>query len=80
VTGPVTTDMAKVRQRKRNMVDREIALHLHNYKTPRPALVECAGPIRLRQDPWHPDQKSRRSARSMRRHRGCIREPRAWNG
>jgi pyruvate/2-oxoglutarate dehydrogenase complex dihydrolipoamide dehydrogenase (E3) component len=32
ITGPVTTDMAKVRQRKRDMVDREIALHLHNYE------------------------------------------------
>src|SRR5881628_1150352 len=32
VTGPVTTDMAKVRQRKRDMVDAEIALHLRNYK------------------------------------------------
>ena len=33
VTGPATTDMAKVRQRKRDMVDAEIALHLRNYKT-----------------------------------------------
>jgi pyruvate/2-oxoglutarate dehydrogenase complex dihydrolipoamide dehydrogenase (E3) component len=33
ITGPITTDMAKVRQRKRSMVDGEIALHLHNYKT-----------------------------------------------
>ncbi len=33
ITGPVTTDMAKVRQRKRDMVNREIALHLENYKT-----------------------------------------------
>ena len=33
ITGPVTTDMAKVRQRKRDMVNREIELHLHNYKT-----------------------------------------------
>src|SRR5271163_281173 len=32
LTGPVTTDMAKVRQRKRDMVDREIALHLQSYK------------------------------------------------
>jgi pyruvate/2-oxoglutarate dehydrogenase complex dihydrolipoamide dehydrogenase (E3) component len=32
-TGRVTTDMATVRQRKRNMVNREIAAHLHNYKT-----------------------------------------------
>jgi pyruvate/2-oxoglutarate dehydrogenase complex dihydrolipoamide dehydrogenase (E3) component len=33
ITGSVTIDMAKVRQRKRSMVDGEIALHLHNYTT-----------------------------------------------
>jgi pyruvate/2-oxoglutarate dehydrogenase complex dihydrolipoamide dehydrogenase (E3) component len=33
VTGPVTTDMAGVVKRKRDMVSREIAAHLHNYKT-----------------------------------------------
>ena len=33
VTGPVTTDMASVVKRKRDMVNREIAAHLHNYKT-----------------------------------------------
>ena len=33
MAGPVAIDMAKVRQRKRDMVDREIALHLHNYQT-----------------------------------------------
>jgi pyruvate/2-oxoglutarate dehydrogenase complex dihydrolipoamide dehydrogenase (E3) component len=33
ITGPVTTEMAKVRQRKRDMVNREVALHLENYKT-----------------------------------------------
>ena len=33
ITGPVRTDMAKVRQRKRNMVEGEIALHLHLYQT-----------------------------------------------
>ena len=27
ISGPVRTDMAKVRQRKQNMVDGEIALH-----------------------------------------------------
>jgi hypothetical protein len=32
VTGPVSTDMAVVRQRKRDMVDRQIAAHLQNYK------------------------------------------------
>jgi pyruvate/2-oxoglutarate dehydrogenase complex dihydrolipoamide dehydrogenase (E3) component len=32
VTGPVSTDMARVRQRKRDMVNREIEFHLRNYK------------------------------------------------
>jgi pyruvate/2-oxoglutarate dehydrogenase complex dihydrolipoamide dehydrogenase (E3) component len=32
VTGPVGTDMAAVRQRKRDMVNREIELHRRNYK------------------------------------------------
>src|SRR5260221_7223997 len=43
ITGPVTTDMAKVRQRKRDMVDREIALHLRNYKTTGAELIMGAG-------------------------------------
>src|ERR1700676_5774187 len=30
-TGPVAIDMAKVRQRKRAMADREIALHLQHH-------------------------------------------------
>ena len=30
-TGPVTVDMGKVRQRKRDMVDRLIAAHVNNY-------------------------------------------------
>ncbi len=33
VTGPVSIDMATVRQRKRDMVDRQIAAHLQNYQT-----------------------------------------------
>jgi pyruvate/2-oxoglutarate dehydrogenase complex dihydrolipoamide dehydrogenase (E3) component len=33
VTGPVTTDMAIVVKRKRDMVQREIQAHLHNYQT-----------------------------------------------
>src|ERR1700726_215748 len=43
IAGPVTTDMAKVRQRKRDMVDREIALHLQNYKTSGAELIMGAG-------------------------------------
>src|SRR5437764_2445755 len=43
ITGPVTTDMAKVRQRKRDMVEREIAFHLNNYKTSGAELIIGAG-------------------------------------
>jgi pyruvate/2-oxoglutarate dehydrogenase complex dihydrolipoamide dehydrogenase (E3) component len=43
VAGPVTTDMAKVRQRKRAMVEREIAFHLNNYKTTGAELIMGAG-------------------------------------
>jgi pyruvate/2-oxoglutarate dehydrogenase complex dihydrolipoamide dehydrogenase (E3) component len=43
ITRPVTTDMAKVRQRKRDMVDREIALHLHNYQTTGTELIMGSG-------------------------------------
>jgi pyruvate/2-oxoglutarate dehydrogenase complex dihydrolipoamide dehydrogenase (E3) component len=42
-TGPVATDMAKVRQRKRDMVEREIALHLENYKTSGAELIMGTG-------------------------------------
>ena len=43
VTGPVATDMATVRQRKRDMVDRQIAAHLQNYKTSGVDLILGAG-------------------------------------
>ena len=43
ITGPVTIDMAKVRQRKRDMVKREIALHLQNYKTSGAELIMGSG-------------------------------------
>jgi pyruvate/2-oxoglutarate dehydrogenase complex dihydrolipoamide dehydrogenase (E3) component len=43
VTGPVSIDMATVRKRKRDMVDREIALHLHNYETTGAALIMGSG-------------------------------------
>jgi pyruvate/2-oxoglutarate dehydrogenase complex dihydrolipoamide dehydrogenase (E3) component len=33
LTGPVKTDMAKVRRRKQDMIEREIAFHLNAYKT-----------------------------------------------
>jgi len=43
VTGPGSTDMAKVRQRKRDMVDVEIALHLRNYETSGAELIMGSG-------------------------------------
>jgi pyruvate/2-oxoglutarate dehydrogenase complex dihydrolipoamide dehydrogenase (E3) component len=42
-TGRVTTDMATVRQRKRNMVNREIDAHLQNYKTTGAQLIMGSG-------------------------------------
>jgi pyruvate/2-oxoglutarate dehydrogenase complex dihydrolipoamide dehydrogenase (E3) component len=42
-TGPVTTDMAVVRQRKREMVNREIDLHLQNYKVTGAELIMGSG-------------------------------------
>jgi pyruvate/2-oxoglutarate dehydrogenase complex dihydrolipoamide dehydrogenase (E3) component len=42
-TGPVTIDMARVRKRKRDMVDDEIAAHLQNYKTSGAELVMGTG-------------------------------------
>src|SRR5262249_55935042 len=41
--GPVTIDMATVRQRKRNMVDNLIALHVQNYQTSGAELILGAG-------------------------------------
>jgi pyruvate/2-oxoglutarate dehydrogenase complex dihydrolipoamide dehydrogenase (E3) component len=43
ITGPVTANMAKIRERKRNMVDGEIALHLHNYETTGGELIMGTG-------------------------------------
>ena len=43
VTGPVATDMATVRQRKRDMVDREIAAHLQNFKASGAELIMGTG-------------------------------------
>jgi pyruvate/2-oxoglutarate dehydrogenase complex dihydrolipoamide dehydrogenase (E3) component len=42
-TGPVAIDMAKVRQRKRDMVAREIEFHLQNYKTSGAELIMGTG-------------------------------------
>jgi pyruvate/2-oxoglutarate dehydrogenase complex dihydrolipoamide dehydrogenase (E3) component len=43
MTGPVAVDMARVRQRKRNMVDAEIAAHLQNYATSGAELIMGSG-------------------------------------
>src|ERR1700745_373716 len=42
-TGPGATDMAKVRQRKRDMAKREIDFHLQNYKTSGAELIMGTG-------------------------------------
>src|SRR5262249_18292522 len=43
ITGPVAVDMAKVRQRKRGMVDREIAFHLEAYNASGTELIMGSG-------------------------------------
>jgi len=43
MTGPVAIDMATVRQRKRDMVDGQIAAHLHNYETSGTELIMGTG-------------------------------------
>jgi pyruvate/2-oxoglutarate dehydrogenase complex dihydrolipoamide dehydrogenase (E3) component len=42
-TGPIAVDMAAVRQRKRDMVDDSIAVHLENYKTNGAELIMGTG-------------------------------------
>jgi len=42
-TGPVAIDMAKVRQRKRAMVEGLIAMHLENYKASGAELIMGSG-------------------------------------
>src|SRR5262245_20232271 len=43
LTGPVGIDMAKVRQRKQDMIDREIAFHLNAYRTSGAELIMGSG-------------------------------------
>src|SRR5438309_6406279 len=43
ISGPVTTDMARVRQRKRNMVEGEIAQHIQLYQTTGGELIMGTG-------------------------------------
>jgi pyruvate/2-oxoglutarate dehydrogenase complex dihydrolipoamide dehydrogenase (E3) component len=43
LAGPVAVDMATVRQRKRNMVEAQIAKHLQNYKTSGAELIMGGG-------------------------------------
>jgi pyruvate/2-oxoglutarate dehydrogenase complex dihydrolipoamide dehydrogenase (E3) component len=43
VAGPVETDMAAVRQRKRDMVNHEVELHLQNYKATGAELIMGSG-------------------------------------
>src|SRR5271163_2324576 len=43
MTGAVSTDMARVRQRKREMVEREVAFHLERYKSTGVELIMGSG-------------------------------------
>jgi pyruvate/2-oxoglutarate dehydrogenase complex dihydrolipoamide dehydrogenase (E3) component len=43
MTGPVTIDMARVRQRKREMVEREVAFHIEKYKSTGVELIMGTG-------------------------------------
>jgi pyruvate/2-oxoglutarate dehydrogenase complex dihydrolipoamide dehydrogenase (E3) component len=43
LTGGVTVDMATARQRKRDMVEREVAVHVQNYQTSGAELIMGAG-------------------------------------
>jgi pyruvate/2-oxoglutarate dehydrogenase complex dihydrolipoamide dehydrogenase (E3) component len=43
VAGSITTDMAKVRQRKREMVEHEVALHLQNFRESGAELIMGSG-------------------------------------
>ena len=43
ISGPITTNMAKVRQRKLDMVEREVAFHLQNYKATGGELIMGSG-------------------------------------
>jgi pyruvate/2-oxoglutarate dehydrogenase complex dihydrolipoamide dehydrogenase (E3) component len=43
LTGPVMTDMAKVRSRKQGMIEREIAFHLNAYKASGAELIMASG-------------------------------------
>ena len=43
MTGPVKVDMAKVVRRKRDMVEAQVAAHLHNYKTSGAELIMGTG-------------------------------------
>jgi len=43
MTGPVATDMARVRRRKRDMVNREVAAHLENYRVSGAELIMGSG-------------------------------------
>src|SRR5207245_3001994 len=61
-TGRVAIDMATVRQRKRDMVDRQIAAHLRNYKDSGAELIMGAG---------HFVRSEERRVGKGRRDRGC---------
>src|SRR5260370_16186316 len=45
LTGPVTVDMAKVRERKRDMVEREVTAHINPYAASGPELIMATGQL-----------------------------------
>ena len=51
-TGPAVTDMAKVRRRMRDMVNREIDFHLQQYKTTGAELIMGTGRFVATERSW----------------------------
>jgi pyruvate/2-oxoglutarate dehydrogenase complex dihydrolipoamide dehydrogenase (E3) component len=52
MTGPITIDITRVRQRKRDMVDGLIAMHLQNYKASGAELIMGSGRFVLISRHW----------------------------
>ena len=66
ITGPVTTDMAKVRQRKRDMVVREIAAHFAPFKSTRRRTDHGQRKLRGAEDARGPVERRRHAAADRR--------------
>ncbi|HYX02689.1 MAG TPA: FAD-dependent oxidoreductase [Reyranella sp.] len=66
VNGAIRTDMAKVLQRKRAMVDREVALHLDAYKKSGAELIKGDRAFRGAQDHRSPIERRRHASAGRR--------------